>query len=59
MNAILSALANGLAWIIREFRNTKSLLMVQNRCLGSFETNRRLSLERTYHNTVCPLPGNF
>src|SRR5215831_1408091 len=35
-----------LARIMHVFRDTKSLFMVQSRCLGGFETKKRLSLER-------------
>ena len=35
-----------LARIMHVLRDTKSLFMVQSRCLGGFETKKRLSLER-------------
>ncbi|MGC2330504.1 MAG: nitrilase-related carbon-nitrogen hydrolase [Candidatus Acidiferrales bacterium] len=37
----------------------KASFMVQSRCLGGFETNRRLSLERTYHNRLSPFSRYF
>ena len=48
-----------LARIIHIFGDTKGLFMVQSRCLRGSETNRRPLRERAYHNTACPLPGNF
>jgi len=48
-----------LARKIREFRDRKSLFMVQSRCLDGFETNKRLSFESAYDNTVCSVPGNL
>jgi hypothetical protein len=48
-----------LARIIHVFGDTKGLVMVQSRCLRGFETNRRPSRERAYHNTVCSVPWNL
>ena len=48
-----------LTLIIHVSKTRKASVMVQSRCLGGFETNRRLSLERTYHNTVFVIPRTF
>jgi len=48
-----------LARIIHVFKTRKASFMVKSRCLRGFRPIGRLSHGRTYHNTVCNVPGNF
>ena len=51
--------ASCLARIIHIFRDKESLFMVQSRCDAGLRPKKRLSHERTYHDTVLFVARNF